>query len=76
MDRAPLGQVQVRSQSGGACQPHICRRTFASRLLERGVDIYTMSKLLGHSSVKVRIFEQAISVLSGGPLLVSSSSGC
>jgi integrase len=32
---------------------HILRHTCASRLLERGVDLYTVSKWLGHSSVKV-----------------------
>ena len=29
------------------------RATFASMLIEKGVDIYTVSRLLGHSSVKV-----------------------
>lgn len=32
---------------------HILRHTCASRLIQRGVDIYTVSKWLGHSSVKV-----------------------
>jgi integrase len=33
--------------------PHILRHTFATRYLQGGGDIYTLSKILGHSSVKV-----------------------
>jgi len=32
---------------------HTLRRTFASRLKERGVDIVTVQQLLGHSTVTV-----------------------
>jgi integrase/recombinase XerD len=33
--------------------PHSLRATFACHLIEQGVDIYVVSRLLGHSSVKV-----------------------
>jgi integrase len=32
---------------------HILRHTCASRLVQKGIPIYTVSKWLGHSSVKV-----------------------
>ena len=32
--------------------PHRFRRTFASDLYKRGMDIYTISKLMGHSSIE------------------------
>lgn len=32
---------------------HSIRATFANRLRDKGVDIYTVSKLLGHPRVKV-----------------------
>lgn len=33
--------------------PHILRNNFAKRFLMNGGDIYTLSQILGHSSVKV-----------------------
>jgi site-specific recombinase XerD len=35
------------------CHPHIFRHTFAATFIRNGGDIYTLSKLLRHSSVKV-----------------------
>ena len=34
------------------CDWRMLRRTFGSRLVKKGVPVYTVSKLLGHSSVK------------------------
>lgn len=34
---------------------HMCRHSFATRCLEKGVDIKTLSEILGHSSVKITL---------------------
>lgn len=42
--------------AGGGCPDitlHTLRHTCASRLIQRGVDLYTVSRWLGHSSMKV-----------------------
>ena len=33
--------------------PHVLRHTFARTWLERGGDVYSLSRLMGHSSVKI-----------------------
>ena len=35
--------------------PHEMRHTFGSILYERGVDIVTISKLMGHSSIEITV---------------------
>lgn len=55
---------------------HILRHTCASRLIQRGVGLYTVSKWLGHSSIKVTerythlatdTLSQALTALEGDP---------
>jgi integrase len=62
---------------------HILRHTCASRLVQRGVDIFTVSKWLGHSSVKVTeryshlapdVLSRALSALEQRPVPVVESS--
>ena len=60
VDPTPLAQaVYERMQSIGAkagvadCRPHRLRDTFAVRALLSGMQLEDVSRLLGHSSVKV-----------------------
>lgn len=48
-----LGQWAGISPDEVRCSPHTCRHTFAVNFIRQGGDIYTLSKLLRHSSVKV-----------------------
>ncbi len=57
----PSGVEQVFDKLGEAAElgetiqvtPHILRHTFARTWLERGGDVYSLSRLMGHSSVKI-----------------------
>lgn len=46
--------LAARRKSGleGRVTVHTLRHTFASRLVQKGVDIYKVSKLLGHTNIK------------------------
>jgi integrase/recombinase XerD len=35
------------------CSPHTCRHWFAQTQLRNGLDIYSLSRLLGHSNIKI-----------------------
>ncbi len=43
---------QVRSSSGIKFSAHKLRHTFATLMLEGGCDIYSLSKMMGHSDIK------------------------
>jgi len=42
----------IRAKLGFACDWRMLRRTFGSRLIRQGVPVYTVSQMLGHSSIK------------------------
>jgi integrase/recombinase XerD len=51
-------QINVRSYGRRAgipfpVTPHAFRHTFATHMLKRGADIYAVSKMMGHSSVRI-----------------------
>lgn len=48
-----LGEWAGISPDEVRCSPHTCRHTFAVNFIRQGGDIYTLSKLLRHSSVQV-----------------------
>jgi integrase/recombinase XerD len=53
-----LGQIIKRLGAyagieGVRCSPHTFRHTFAANFIRQGGDVYTLSKLLRHSSVSV-----------------------
>jgi integrase len=46
-------KIRKRAGLGKKGCLHTLRHTFASHLVQNGVDLYTVSKLLGHSSIKM-----------------------
>ena len=51
--RAALGRLKERAGIESRVYPHGLRHTFACELHFRGVDVVTISKLMGHSSIAV-----------------------
>jgi integrase/recombinase XerD len=35
------------------CSPHTCRHWFAQKQLEDGIDVYSLSRLMGHENIKI-----------------------
>ena len=45
----------VRAANIAAANYHSCRHTFATRCVEAGVDIKSLSEMLGHANVKITL---------------------
>jgi site-specific recombinase XerD len=75
IERAGLNDLDVAKEKGGKVTIHTLRHTFASRLVQAGVSLAKVSKLLGHSSVTTteiyahlapnEVSEEAVEVLNG-----------
>jgi site-specific recombinase XerD len=52
----------IRKASGTAFTAHTLRHTFATLMLEGGCDIYSLSKMLGHTDIKTTTIYLAASV--------------
>jgi len=53
--------IGCKVNSAIRCSPHTCRHYFAQSQLRNGCDLYTLSKLLGHSNLNItKIYLQSI----------------
>jgi len=44
---------QVGVNKNTRCSPHTCRHTYAQMQLKNGLDIYSLSRLLGHENISI-----------------------
>ena len=44
---------KVITRGGLRCSPHDCRHYFAQKQLKQGIDVYSLSRLLGHSNIDI-----------------------
>lgn len=44
-------KVNIRKEI--RCSPHDCRHYFAQKHIKQGIDVYTLSRLLGHSNIDI-----------------------
>lgn len=44
---------KVITREGLRCSPHDCRHYFAQKQLKQGIDVYSLSRLLGHSNIDI-----------------------
>lgn len=53
MQRWNKARKEMGLMNDPAFTPHICRHTFASRLLQKGVDLLIVSRLMGHTDIGI-----------------------
>ncbi|HLS65668.1 MAG TPA: tyrosine-type recombinase/integrase [Pseudogracilibacillus sp.] len=44
---------KVITRDGIRCSPHDCRHYFAQKQIKQGIDVYSLSRLLGHSNIDI-----------------------
>lgn len=49
--RRATNKAEIRGEVRGS--PHDCRHYFAQKQIKQGIDVYSLSRLLGHSSIEI-----------------------
>ena len=45
--------IQAKVRNEIRCSPHTCRHWFAQAQLRNGIDVYSLSRLMGHENIKI-----------------------